>query len=248
MNFMEQPKNDSLEPQYRDAFNAWKQKPSPGSTGFLVRTIEPEISKGINMHVGKPNPLIRSRARKLTIQALSSYDPSRGVKLGTHVINQLQGLKRINRQQTTILKTPERVGIEQNRVRLAEQELQDELGRDPSMVELADYTGLSTKRLKHLQRFHQGMSEGRFAQMGEDGEGFDPAVEEQGDDPWIELVYGDLDPVNQKIMEWTLGLNGQPVRPNQDIAMKLGITPGAVSQRKAKIQALLDEGQQRSPF
>jgi DNA-binding NarL/FixJ family response regulator len=42
------------------------------------------------------------------------------------------------------------------------------------------------------------------------------------------------------ILEHALGLHGKPVLQNQQIAKKLRLSPGAVSQRKAKIQAKLN--------
>ena len=62
------------------------------------------------------------------------------------------------------------------------------------------------------------------------------------------MVYYDLDDTNQSIMEYTLGLHGAPVLENREIANRLGITAGAVSQRKAKIQAMLDEQFMVDPF
>jgi DNA-binding NarL/FixJ family response regulator len=41
-------------------------------------------------------------------------------------------------------------------------------------------------------------------------------------------------------MEHTLGMNNKKVLSNQEIARKLGLSPGAISQRKARIQQLLD--------
>jgi DNA-binding NarL/FixJ family response regulator len=49
-------------------------------------------------------------------------------------------------------------------------------------------------------------------------------------------------------MEHTLGLHGKKVLSNQEIARKLRLTPGAVSQRKATIQQLLNQEQELSPF
>jgi len=135
MSFLTDP--DRLEPSYKDTYEKWKTSPTPQTTGALLTAIQPDINKGITAHVGKQvSPMTRSRARRMALQAIQSYDPTKA-KLGTHVINQLQGLRRVVRRQTQVLRTPERVAIDQNRVRLAKQELLDETGRDPSMAELA---------------------------------------------------------------------------------------------------------------
>lgn len=237
-----------MESKYQAPYDTWKSDPSPTNTSNLLKALEPEIRRGISAHVGgRPNPLIRSRARRLALQAVQTYDPTKA-RLGTHVVNQLQGLKRIARKQTQVLRTPERVAIDQGRVENARAELVDRLGRDPSATELADYTGLSVKRLDYLRQFKHPLAEGTVVgPTGEDSVGFLPAVQ-QSSNAWAEVVYSDMDAINQKIMEWTLGLHGEPVLSNQEIARRLRVSPGAISQRKLVIQKLLNREEELSPF
>jgi hypothetical protein len=49
-------------------------------------------------------------------------------------------------------------------------------------------------------------------------------------------------------MEHTLGMNGRRALNNTDLARKLGKSPGAISQAKARIQTMLDQGEELSPF
>lgn len=251
MAFLEGPEHfeSRLEPQYRDFYDTWKRNPDPSNAGKLLRAVGPEIDKGITAHVGAPNPLIKSRARMLALRAIRSYDPSQA-RLGTHIVNQLQGLKRVSRQQSQILPIPERVSLDANHLDRVRNDLSDRLGREPSLTELADETGLSVKRIRYVQKFRHPVAEGTLAHasVSEEGSGMlAPAVESEPTDAWLDLVYGDLEPKNQKIMEWTLGMYGQPVLPNQEIARRLGISSGAVSQRKARIQQLLNQ-QELNPF
>jgi hypothetical protein len=60
------------------------------------------------------------------------------------------------------------------------------------------------------------------------------------DSAWISLVYSDLGPVDQYILERVLGLHGHPPTPPSRVAKELKVSPGAVSQRMEKIQAQLD--------
>lgn len=238
-----------LEPNYKDPFERWQRNPDKHNTGLLLQAIQPDIDRGIAAHVGtNASPVIRSRAKLLALQAAKSYDPQKA-RLGTHVINNLQGLRRVARQERQVLRVPERVSLDQDRTRLAKQELQDRLGRDPTMAELADHTGLSLKRLNYIRKFQQPVSEGfLMSQASGENDEWMPAVARQGADPWVELVYSDMDPINQKILEWTLGLHGEPTLSNQEIARRLRISPSGISQRKAKIQSMLDAGEERSPF
>jgi hypothetical protein len=49
-------------------------------------------------------------------------------------------------------------------------------------------------------------------------------------------------------MDMTLGRNGRRRTSTQDIAKKLRVSPGAVSQRAAKIQDMLDKRYQYGGF
>lgn len=241
---------DFLEPKYKDQFSLWQRNPTPHNASSLLKAVQPEIDRGISAHVGQANPLLTSRARRMTLHAIRSYDPTKA-KLSTHIINQLQGLKRVARQQGQVLPIPERVSIDLNHVNRARAELSDELGRDPSMAELSDATGLSAKRLGYVQKFRYPVAEGTLTALGDEGDdasGFSPAVQAGYSSSWAEFVYSDLDPINQKIMEWTLGLHNEQPQSNMAIARKLGLTPGAVSQRKARIQAIMDQESKLSPF
>lgn len=227
-----------LEPEYADAFNAWKTTPTPETSNAMLTSLKPAIDRGIRAHApGSDGPLIRGRAKVLALQSLQTYDPERS-GIGTHIYNNFQGLRRINRQQMQPLKTPERVALEQGHLYDAEQELTDRLGRPPSDGELSDHMGLPRKRLAQIRGYVPVVPEGRLAQGGS---AVLPGVLQDRKDFLFDLVYHDLDPVNQLILDHTIGRNGRRELSNQELAAKLRISPGAVSQRKSLIQQKLDQ-------
>ena len=65
---------------------------------------------------------------------------------------------------------------------------------------------------------------------------------------WTEIVYQYLGPVDQNIMEMALGMHGQKKLSNLEIAKKLNRSPGAITQRKVRIQDLLNQESDFSPF
>lgn len=237
---------DYLEPEFKEPYEAWKANPTPATNLQMLTTLQPVMERGIRANVGSSNPLLASRARKLTLEGLKTYDPTRA-RLQTHLFNQYQGLKRISRQQNQVIKAPERVIFDQQTLRNHEQQLTDDLGREPTDRELANHSGFSLKRIAHVRKYQPGVSEGLM-------EGLAPGfagglrADQRAQDMWTELVYDDLPVMDQKIMEYSLGLHGRRPLSNQDIARKLGRSPGAISQRKARIQALLDQEQELSPF
>lgn len=242
---------DMLEPEYRQAYDAWKADPSPQQNALLLKTVHPIIEGAVNAHVGASNPLLISRARRMTLDAVRSYDPRRA-RLKTHLFNQLQGLKRVQRQQSTILKVPERVALDRYHLENHHKELAHELGRDPTDNELADRTGFSPRRMSKIRSYIPAAAEGQMVDqetgqpIGFSGAVIDPHHETRN--MWSEMVYDDLAPTDKLIMEHAFGMNGRRVLQNQEIAAKLKRSPGLVSQRKKVIQQLLDQEGELSPF
>jgi hypothetical protein len=235
------------DPDFEQSYQSWAADRSPQANAVILKTLDPVIDQAVKTHLGTSNPLMKARARKMTLGALGTYDPQRG-RLKSHLYSQLQGLKRQHAQQRSILKVPERMMLDRRGLNLAGRELEDELGREPTDQELATRTGISTKRIARVRQFTPAMSEGYFA--GLEGGGMTPEARGIGDQStsWVQVVYDDLGPLDQKIMEWTLGLNGRGKLSNQEIARKLNRSPGAISQRKALIQKMLDDEQELSPF
>lgn len=242
-----------LESKFAEPYNAFVADPSRTNKSVLLTALKPTISRGIraNIGMGATGATTESHARRLALQALRTYDPARS-GLGTHVTNHLQGLRRIQRHQTHILSTPERVSLDQQRLVQAANELEDRLGEEPTSQQLADYTGVSPTRIEYVRKFKSPLATGMLSTItGPSGEGtgFSPAVQQQrASQAWLQAVYGDLNQLNKKIMEWSLGLYGQEQLSNQAIAAKLGLTPGAITQRKAAIQQMLDKERELSPF
>lgn len=238
-----------LEPDFIEPYNTWKANPTPDANASMLKTLQPTIDKAISAHVGQSSPLMTSRARRMALDAVRTYDPTKGTRLGTHLFNQLQGLKRVNRQQSTILSVPERVSLDRYHLEEANKSLTAELGRDPTDAELADHTGFSLKRMTHVRSYNPAVSQGRMEAAGEGSftGGVTPA-KDSSQDMWLKLVYEDLDPFDQKVMEHSLGMHGNPVLANHKVASKLNRSPGFISQRKKYIQGKLDEEPELSPF
>ncbi len=231
-------------PDYDTMWGEWKATPGPEANAKMLRALDPVIDRAAQAHVGKVNPLVRSRARTMTLQGLATYDPKRG-RLQSHLFNHLQGLKRYNAQSSAGLRIPERVMLDRRAVEMAAQELQDTHGREANDDELSDYTGLSAGRVRHVRTINgRPMSSGYFSGMGEGGEGYDPAVKAKGPEAaWRQVVYGDLSPTDKKIFEYAdRGMQ------NQEIAKQLKLSPGRISQRKMLIQSMLDRENELSPF
>lgn len=232
------------QPDIETQWKTWKLNPTPEANANMLKSLNPTIDRAIHANVGVPNPLLRSRARSMTLKALQTYDPTKS-KLNSHIYNQLKGLKRYNAQMSQGVRLPERAVLDRRTMDNAVAELTDQNGREPSDNELADYTGFSTRRLAKLRQMRTAMTEGFFSGLdrgGDDEGGHMPAVARNDtSNVFLRAIYDDLSPLDQKVFEWSLGFNGQPMLQNQKIASKLRRTPGWVSQRKLLIQKMLDD-------
>jgi DNA-directed RNA polymerase specialized sigma subunit len=230
------------------AYTQWQKTKTPESNTAILKTLQPVIDTAVMSYAGQSaSPTIKSRAKIMALKALDSYDPQRG-NVRTHLLSQLQSLRRATAQAQNIINIPEQVSLDFSRLNESENELRDQLGRDPSDDELADSTGLSVRRIRKIRAFNQPVSEGMTTRevAGDEAYGGDVASAVPGSgnraaDAWFDFVYGDLSPVDQLIADMTLGRHGRRRASTQDIARRLNITPGAVSQRAAKIQAQLDK-------
>lgn len=240
------PQTSYLEPEFAQHYNDWKANPNPTTAGALINKVQPVLKEAIRTYSGAltPSPTLESKTKKLALQAIRGYDPTRA-KLRTHLLSQLQGIRRLSAKEEQIINVPEQVLLDANRARESENQLRDKLGRDPSDVELADHTGLSRRRLGYLRTIKPTYAMGKLERVDEEGSSLSqPAVVTEATPTamatWHDFVYHDLDPIDQQIMEHALGMHGKRVLSNQELAQKLRLSPGAVSQRKAKIQTKLD--------
>lgn len=225
-------------------WQGWKADPSPAATGQLLQALQPTINKGLSQFSGgnAASPNMRSHAKLLTLTAARSYNPAQG-NLQGHVLQHLQRLQRLS-ASTSLMKIPDQVSADFRRLSQHEAEFRDRYGRDPSDAETTDLTGLSPKRLARIRGVRIPIAEGQSI----DGTGTSKKYENSATDAWIDYIYHDLSPIDQVIIDCTLGRNGTPALPSGQIAKRLGITAGAVSQRTAKIQQMIDARHELSPF
>ncbi len=239
-----------LEPDISDAFHTWKADNSPATRGLLLNKVKPILDSAVYSYAGAgASPHVKGQAKLMALKAFGTYDPTKG-NMRTHLLSQLRGLQRVSAQGNQIISIPERVALDRRHLMETEGSLRDELGRDPSDMEVASRTGLSLKRLGYIRGAASGVNSGSI--LDDEGEVYSPASTVPGaqgkDEAWAEMVYHDLGDIDRTIMDYTLGLRGAQQLSNMDLAARLNLSPGAISQRKARIQGMLDERFQIDPF
>lgn len=221
-----------------NAFESWKRQPTAAGMSQLLSAADPILGRAVTTFAGRQSPVLKSRAKSLAIKAFRSYNPKAGTKLHTHLMTQLQPLRRSAIQSGQIIHQPERMTYDKRTLRDAQSTFVDSRGREPSEDELADATGLSVRRVRAIAKLRATVATG---QLGTEYEV--PAEDPSAEDMWLEYVYYDLEPRDKQILDWRLGRHGKERLPNNEIAKKLRISAAAVSQRMARIAERLQEGE-----
>ena len=110
------------------------------ATRALLRSVMPYVQKRVSRYrdVPIPYPALYGEATKMALSSFQSWDPSRGARLGTHVVTQLQRMNRFVQQNKNIARIPEHRIVKIGGFLHVKDALAAELGRAPSPEELAD--------------------------------------------------------------------------------------------------------------
>lgn len=214
-----------------ELYRQWKRTKSPTDLEALIRNLEPLIQAEVNRRAGTlSRDLLVLQAKKLAVDAVKTFNPNVGVKISTHVTNQLQKLSRVNYAHQNAARIPEHSMLQFHSVNIATEDFKAEHGREPSGEELADTLGWSPKKLEQF-RTQFGRSE-LLESIDTPGDLFVTATH----DPRIDYVYSTLSPRQQQIFEMTTGYHGAKRLTNPQIMQKLGLTQGVLSYEKTKIK------------
>lgn len=217
----------------KESLATWRADPSPANGNLLLTKMGPSIDYGVRRYGGAASgPALRTRAKILTFEAAKKYDPRMGVPFKPYLLQHLQGLQRFAGTETAVIRTPERVRLESDRINKATERLADELGRDPSDAELGDYMFMSPQRIARIR----SSVTGTVPESAIDG-----GDTKTDNDIWRKFVYHSAPPHLQNIMEHTWGLHGKPILSTAELAKRRGVSAAAISQQKTRIQAMLDE-------
>lgn len=211
----------------------WKADKSNANLYACTKHLQPTIDTVLATMGGTGNPQIAAKARVITAKAIKTYDPSHGASLKTHVTNQLRQLTRDLRKTDNVTSIPERVQLDGYAIYRAEKELTDELGKEPTVQEIADRAHLSIKRIKDVrEKMHAVSTEGAYQ---DNGNNFLAGQDTDFSQDALDYVYNDSDRMDRLIMEYTTGYGGHKPLSVAEIKAKTGLNDVQISRRKARI-------------
>lgn len=209
----------------------------PKDADNYLKAAKPVIDSAIKSYAVTDSPAIRAKAKSIVLDAAGKFDPTKA-KPRTYLLTHLQGLRRYSAQTTSQVRAPEQHLIDAGRIEKHLPDLKLELGREPSDSEVADRTGIPISRVARARYLPSSSSLGSVPENIR----ADPVKRTDSiSKTWLNFIYHDLSPADQVIMEFSTGLHDKPRLSTTEIAAKLGVTPGAVSQRKKKIEEMMNE-------
>jgi DNA-directed RNA polymerase specialized sigma subunit len=235
-------KTPTPQSSYMKLYNTWRSDPSKVNFNNLVNAFNPTINSEVAKYDGSSS-ILRSKGRLLTIKALKNYNPASNASINSWVVTNLKQLSRYNRN-TKPIRVPEVTARQASELWTISNNLASDLGREPSLEELADETGWSVKRIKRIKETSVPTINSSVYDTPLSGasSASQPGVTESSQLPFAqEAVYMSLNDRDKLIYDLRTGSHGKKVESADSVASKLGITPAAVSQRANSIgQQILD--------
>tara|TARA_Y100000310_G_C20585684_1_gene765289 strand:- start:619 stop:1275 length:657 start_codon:yes stop_codon:yes gene_type:complete len=218
----------------------------------LLESLAPLIQSQVGKFagVGLPRASIEMEAKRLTILALDSYDPAKA-QMNTHIINYLKKLQRhvITYQNVARIPEPRAIGI--GKYQTIYDNLESEKGREPTITELADAMVWPTSEIERFQS--EQRKDLSMTPADDSTTGFyyfqsplNPELPSSDQMQAMQFVYYDSDPIDKKILEYSLPQLGFKKTPmtKKWIANKLKLTPHEIRRRQrlkgTQIKELID--------
>jgi DNA-directed RNA polymerase specialized sigma subunit len=219
----------SIQRQQQDLelWRQWKQSNDPEHLKALLDRMNPLVQREVQKWgAAVPREALESKGRLLTVQALKTYDPSRGAAVGTHVTSRLRKLSRDVYPYQNVARLPENKQLLYNTFQVANNNLVDQHGREPTADELAHELGWSAKKVGEYQRSFGRRelveSAGAFMEEGSADEGL------------VDFYHHGLNPSDKLMFEDLIGFKGKPSLNNAQLMKKYNMTQGQLSYKKRK--------------
>jgi DNA-directed RNA polymerase specialized sigma subunit len=212
----------------------WQATRDPGKFAEIIVRYQPVINSVVNRYqtVGVAPATLRAKATTNLIKAINSFDPDRGTQPSTHIWNSLQGVQRMAAESQISGHIPEHRNLRRSTFNVVKQNLEDRLGYEPNIDELADELSWDKREVGRMISEAHGEATASQAEFDFYGNSL---VKEHEDKPLVDYLYHELSGPDKTIFEHTFGFGGKPVLNNKEIARKLNTNEMAVHRAKKRL-------------
>ncbi len=218
----------------------WQSEKDPEAFVALHTRFTPIVNKVVNKYAkgGLPPATLRMSAGAQMVTAFETYKPDMGTALSTHVWNHMQKVQRPAMEALTSGRIPEHRNVQLATFKIARDNLEDRLGREASIEEMADEMGRDKVSIGRM--LHELGGETSASGAGFDFYGNSTEFEHK-DKALADYLYYELSGPDKVIFEHTFGYGGKPILQNKEIAAKLGTNAMAITRAKQKMAKKIKE-------
>lgn len=210
----------------RDEFDLWKQWQNTGDNqalNGLVTSFTPIAEFSVNKYKNSniPQAALRAEAKRLLMDGLKTYSPAMGTQLNTHLMNYQKGMYRYVTSYNNVMRIPEHRAQKIGTYIRAKDYLEEQLGRPPSALEVAEETHIPLNDVTKLER---ELVKDLVADQAESLSAmYSPlAANDQELADTLDFLYYELNPEEKLVYEYMYGQYGKPkIERTADIATKL---------------------------
>ena len=217
-----------------ELWEKWRKTNNPNDLKLLMDRLKPLIDRETSKWSSTvARPALEAEAKMIVLDALKTYNPNRGAAIGTHVTSRLRKLSRSVYPQQNVIRLPENKQLLFNTYTISYNNLSDDLGRAPTVSELADNLAWTPKKVQDMQQ-----SYGRRELVESEGAFLDA---DGADNMLVHFFYNDLAPQDKLLFEDITGYGGKRVMNNAELMRKHRLTQGQLSHRKSKLTKKLQQ-------
>lgn len=221
-----------------ELWRAWKEGgQKPEDLEPLLKSFRPLLQHKMGPYLGRvkmvPDSVIETEFKMQFVRALQTYDPDKGVKLGTYVYMYLDKAKRFIVENQNIGRIPENRAYKIKQFTVARDMLNEQLDRPPTQAELAKELGWKEAEVERMDSelrsdlVTQGFEEDPYT--------FTPSKSEE----ILKLFKYELAGQEREVYEYLTGFGKPKESSTGAIAKKLGIPDYKVSRLRDSIQKKL---------
>jgi DNA-directed RNA polymerase specialized sigma subunit len=199
--------------------NQWKAGDENALTSLMIR-FQPIVASVVNKYktVGVAPATLRAKANSQLLRAFKTYNPDKGASLVTHTWNNLQKVQRVATESLQSGHIPEYRNLKKSTFTIVRDNLTDQLGREPSVLEMADELSWSQAEVGRMN----AELAGEITASGAEFDFYGNAVTKEPKDKLLaDYLYHELNNKDKVIFEHTFGYGGKKILNNKELADKL---------------------------